>query len=151
MTAKGNTVRLPTEEETRQAQESSRTLAKYTDAERVSVSLRGSNGETDDLVLPGHVLQILLDALAEMAQGNAISLVPYHQEIGTQQAAGILNVSRPHLVKLLENGTIPFHKVGSHRRVLLRDLLAYQEQQVKQRSEALDELASLSQQNNMGY
>jgi hypothetical protein len=54
-------------------------------------------------------------------------------------------------VKLLENGTIPFHKVGSHRRVLLRDLLAYQEQQVKQRSEALDELASLSQQNNMGY
>lgn len=149
--ASSSQLHLPTEEETRQAEESSRTLAKYADAERVTVSLRAGKNQKDNLILPGHVLQILLDVLAEMAKGNAISLVPYHQEIGTQQAANILNVSRPHFVKLLESGEIPFHKVGSHRRVLLRDLLEYQQQLTQDRANTLDELAQLSQQNNMGY
>lgn len=87
----------------------------------------------------------------KMAQGNAISLVPRHQEIGTQEAANLLNVSRPFLVGLLEDGKIPFHKVGSHRRVRLMDVLAYQESIDEQRRDALDELTALSQQEGMGY
>lgn len=144
-------VHLPTPAEVEQAKESSRTLSKYTDVDRVQLSLRGCNGEADDLVLPGHVLQILLDVLSEMSKGNAISLIPHHQEISTQEAANLINVSRPFLVGLLENGEIPFRKVGAHRRVLLVDVLAYKERIDNLRTEALDELAALSQEEGMGY
>lgn len=144
-------VHLPTPAEVEEAKLSSRTLSKYADVDRVQLSLRGSNGESDDLVLPGHVLQILLDVLSEMSQGNAISLIPYHQEISSQEAANLLNVSRPFLVQLLEKGEIPFRKVGAHRRVKLNDLLAYKEKTDEQRNQALDELTQLSQDEGMGY
>lgn len=144
-------VHLPTQADVEQAKISSRTLSKYADVERVQLALRGSNGETDDLVLPGHVLQILLDVLSEMSRGNAISLIPRHQELSTQEAANLLNVSRPFFVGLLENGEIPFHKVGAHRRVRLTDVLEYKDRNDQQRTQALDELAALSQEENMGY
>ena len=146
-----NIVHLPTPAEVEQAKQTSRTLSKYTDVDRVQMSLKGSNGETDKLVLPGHVLQLLLDVLSEVSQGNAVSLIPHHQEVSTQEAASLLNVSRPFLVGLLEKGELPFRKVGSHRRVLLTDVLAYKEKTEKQRNQALDELASLSQDEGMGY
>lgn len=144
-------VHLPTQAEVEQAKISSRTLSKYADVDRVQLSLRGSNGESDDLVLPGHVLQILLDVLSEMSKGNAISLIPHHQEVSTQEAANLLNVSRPFLVGLLEKGDIPFRKVGAHRRVLLTDILAYRDKTEQLRTQALDELAALSQEEDMGY
>jgi excisionase family DNA binding protein len=144
-------VHLPTQTEVEQAKISSRTLSKYANVDRVQLSLRGSNGESDDLVLPGHVLQFLLDVLSEMSKGNAISLIPHHQEVSTQEAANLLNVSRPFLVGLLEKGDIPFRKVGVHRRVLLTDVLAYQEKTEQLRTQALDELAVLSQEEDMGY
>tara|TARA_R110002072_G_scaffold271208_2_gene431166 strand:- start:10851 stop:11303 length:453 start_codon:yes stop_codon:yes gene_type:complete len=144
-------VHLPTVAEMEQAKVSSRTLSKYADVDRVQLSLRGSNGESDDLVLPGHVLQILLNVLSEMSRGNAISLIPYHQEISTQEAANLLNVSRPFLVGLLEQNKIPFRKVGAHRRLLLQDLLDYKELIEQSRSQTLDELARLSQDEGMGY
>ena len=146
-----NVVYLPTQAEVEQARISSRTLSKYADEERVQLSLRGSDGGSDDLVLPGHVLQILLDVLSEMSRGNAISLIPHHQEVSTQEAANLLNVSRPFLVGLLEKGKIPFRRVGAHRRVLLTDVLAYREKTEQLRTNALDELAALSQDENMGY
>ena len=142
---------LPTPQEIEQAKQSSRTLSKYANAERVQLSLRGSNGQSDDLILPGPVLQILLDVLAEIAKGNAISLVPMHQELSTQDAAHLLNVSRPFLVGLLEKGEIPFRKVGAHRRVYLRDVMTYKEGTDQQRNKTLDALAALSQQEGMGY
>jgi len=144
-------VHLPTPGEIEEAKVSSRTLAKYADTDRVHMTLRGSNGESDELVLPGHVLQMLLTVLSEMSQGNAISLIPRHQELSTQEAASLLNVSRPFLVGLLEKGEIPHHKVGSHRRVRLEDVLAYKENVDRQRIDALDRLTELSQQEDMGY
>src|SRR5699024_344768 len=119
-----NVVHMPSAQEVEQARASSRTLSKYTDVERVQLTLRGSNGETDEMVLSGAILQLLLDVLAEMSKGNAVSLIPHHQEVSTQEAANLLNVSRPFLVGLLEQGDIPFRKVGTHRRVLLTDILA---------------------------
>lgn len=142
---------MPTQAEMEQAKISSRTLSKYADADRVQMSLRGSNGETDELVLPGHVIQILLDVLSEMSRGNAISLIPHHQELSTQEAANLLNVSRPYLVGLLEKGELPFRKVGSHRRVLLTDVLSYKESIDQRRRKALAELTALSQDEDMGY
>lgn len=142
---------LPTPEDVQQAKESSRTLSRYAAMDRVQMTLKGSGGETDELILPGQVMQVLLDVLAEMSKGNAISLIPRHQEISTQEAADLLNVSRPFLVGLLEKGDIPFRKVGSHRRVLLTDVLTYKERTEQQRYHALEELADLSQRQNMGY
>lgn len=142
---------LPNPDEVEQAKVSSRTLSKYAGVDRVQLSLKVDNQPTEDLILPGHVLQILLEVLSEMSKGNAISLVPHHHELSTQEAANLLNVSRPFLVALLEQGEIPFRKVGTHRRVLLKDVMAYKERTDQQRKASLDELTALSQKEGMGY
>lgn len=151
MSNSNNIIQLPTEQDMEQAKESSRTLSKYASADRVRLNIKGSNKESDELVLPGHVVQLLLDILSEMGQGNAISILPIHAELSTQEASNIMNVSRPYLVKLLEEGNIPFHKVGSHRRVLAKDLIDFKKSIDEKRNEALDELASMSQELDMGY
>ena len=86
-----------------------------------------------------------------MADGKGISVVPTDASISTQQAADRLTVSRPHLIKLLEGGVIPFKKVGSHRRILLEDLLAYEARQKAVRRERLQFLAGQAQELNLGY
>lgn len=146
-----NILHLPTSDEVEQAKDSSRTLSKYADADRVQLSIKANSGESDDLVLPGHVVQLLLQVLSETSQGNAISLIPRRQELTTQEAANILNVSRPFLVSLLEKGEINFRKVGAHRRVFLKDILEYKGRVFKERSKTLDELTALSQEEGMGY
>lgn len=146
-----NIVHLPTQPEVEEAKISSRMLSKYADADRVQMTLKASNGQADDLVLPGPVLQMLLDILSEMARGNAISLMPIHHELSTQEAANLLNVSRPHLVSLLEKGDLPFRKVGSHRRVQAKDVLEYKTRVDQLRLATLNELTAFSQEQGMGY
>jgi excisionase family DNA binding protein len=93
------------------------------------------------LTLPPRVFDILARVVEEMARGNVVSIVPVHHELTTQEAADLLNVSRPHVVKLLENGEIPFHLVGTHRRVRFYDVMAYREKRTARRRTALRELA----------
>jgi len=97
------------------------------------------------VTLPAPALDLLLRILREMAQGNAITLVPHHAELTTQQAADALNVSRPHFIKLLERGVVPFHKVGTHRRILFRDVAAYKRRIEAESEAALEKLTALSQ------
>ncbi len=95
--------------------------------------------------LPPIIGLLLMDALKETEAGNALTLVPVETEITTQQAADLLNVSRPYLVTLVENGTLPARMVGKHRRLALRDVLAYKADHFAKRSKVLDEMLALDQ------
>ena len=97
--------------------------------------------------IPPSVYDVLARVVHHMARGDAISLVPYHQTLTTQQAAELLNMSRPSLVKLLDEGKIPFTREGpgKHRRVLLRDVLDYRARRSTERRASLDRMAEMSQ------
>jgi excisionase family DNA binding protein len=128
------------------ASELSRLLAQRPQADRARVQLDGI-----DLILPRHALVLLRDVLTEMAQGNAVTIVPTHAELTTQEAANLLNVSRPHLVKLLVERNIPFTRTGSHRRIRYQDLMAYKERRDRESREAIDALTKQAQELDMGY
>lgn len=95
--------------------------------------------------LPHSVYGILRNVVHYMAQGVPMQILPVHAELTTQEAADLLNVSRPFLVGLLEKGTMPYRMVGKHRRVRLEDLLVHRDQRDSERLKLLDDIASESQ------
>jgi excisionase family DNA binding protein len=103
------------------------------------------------LKIPTKAFELFIDILRNMAEGKSITLLPSDAALSTQQAADMLHVSRPHLVKLLEAGRIPYTKVGSHRRVTMQDIVTYEQNLKKIRSEQLDFLAQQAQDLNLGY
>jgi excisionase family DNA binding protein len=144
----------PSEADSLAARESSRRLAPYLAKKRkvrVQVVSEEGRAEEEPLVLPAPVLDLLFAILTEMAEGNAVTLIPIHAELTTQRAADLLNVSRPFLVELLEKGEIPHRKVGTHRRILFRDLMEYKQRSEASRRKALDELVAQAQEEDMGY
>jgi excisionase family DNA binding protein len=107
--------------------------------------------EEQPLELPAGAVALLMEILEAMAAGRGVTIIPENAELTTVQAADVLNVSRPFLVRLLEKGAIPFHKVGKHRRIRMDDVMAYKEDIDRKREAALDELARLAQEHDMGY
>lgn len=140
---------LPTQQDAELARTSSRLLAACI-GHGSTARLRVVDGD-GEIEVPVAALRMLVDILAHMAEGSAISLVPIHAELTTQQAADFLGVSRPHLVKLVEQGALLHHKVGSHRRIFFRDLLEYRRTRMVQSHAALEALAEQAQKLGMGY
>ena len=138
----------PTEAETKLAKECgpalSRLLKKHTRRLRVQF-------DHQTISIPASAVRLLASILNEMAHGNAVALTPIHAELTTQQAADLLNVSRPHVVRLIEEGAIPARMVGTHRRVRFADVMQYKRQNRDARLNALEELSTQAQELNMGY
>ena len=144
----------PTPDDTRLAQESSRRLARLLGARKKNVRFRiqPDDEPEETIAIPLPAFRLLAEILAEMAKGNAVTLIPIHAELTTQQAADLLNVSRPYLIDLLEKGQIPHRKVGTHRRVLFQDVLAYKQRTEAARLKALEALSALDQERGgLGY
>lgn len=101
-------------------------------------------GETCELEVPRDAVEVLAQVLAHLADGQAVSIVATDDELTTQQAADLANVSRPYLIKLLDEGKIAYRKVGKHRRILTAAMLAYLAKDNAMRLAAADELTRLS-------
>jgi len=144
----------PTPDDTRLAQESSRRLARLLGARKKNVHFRiqPDDEPEETIAIPLPAFRLLAEILAEMAKGNAVTLIPIHAELTTQQAADLLNVSRPYLIELLEKGQIRYRKVGTHRRVLFQDLMAYKHKTDAAGLKALEELSAFDQElGGMGH
>ena len=143
----------PSPEEITAAREAARRLSKVGGSRR-SVSFvvesqeaekagpRQGSAEAEPITLPANIFKSIIKLLAEMGNGNAVQVVPVQAELTTQQAADLLNVSRPHLIKLLEQEMIPFRKVGTHRKILARDLFQYRDRTDLARREGLTKMVA---------
>jgi excisionase family DNA binding protein len=143
---------IPKEREIALANQSSKELAAIIPkkGKDIQVIIKTAKGESD-ITLPFSAIKLLHQILIQMAEGNAVTLIPTHAELTTQEAANLLNVSRPFLIKLLEKGEIPFHKTGTHRRIKFIDLLKFKSQHERKGEQALSELTKQAQELNMGY
>ncbi|NVZ84167.1 helix-turn-helix domain-containing protein [Pseudomonas yamanorum] len=144
---------LPLEKEVEAAVQGQRKLASLlsTKFETQRIDIFDKEDKPHSLVLPTSALRLLVDILGELAIGNAVKVVPVHAELTSQEAADLLNVSRPHLVKMLEEGAIPFTKTGRHRRIRFSDLMAFKQRREDESQEAMDALAQQAQELGMGY
>jgi excisionase family DNA binding protein len=143
----------PNESETRLAREATQALSRlvrHDTALRIEACGEGE-GERATCVLPAATVRLLVEILEQMAVGNAVTVIPVRAELTTQGAADILNVSRPFLVSLLEEGKLPFRKVGTHRRILYSDVMAYKRREDEARRGVLRELAKQAQELGLGY
>ncbi|MFJ1259806.1 excisionase family DNA-binding protein [Cupriavidus sp. CuC1] len=144
---------LPLEREVQVAVEGQRALAAYlaTQLETQHIQIFDEKNQAHRVELPTSALRLLVDILAELAEGNAVKVVPLHAELTTQEAADLLNVSRPHLVKLLETDALPYHKTGKHRRVRFADLMRFKAERDRASEQAMEALARQAQELNLGY
>jgi excisionase family DNA binding protein len=146
-------LKIPSPAASKEAKEALRALSAILKRKTPRTLQVKPEGETNALsvTVPREAFELFLEILGQMANGNAVTIVPVHAELTTQQAADVLNVSRPFLVKLVEEGKIPCRLVGTHRRIKMADLMAYKDADDAERKTALDELASEAQKHGLGY
>lgn len=137
---------MPTAQDTELAAQASQVLASKAEADvRVRVD------DNTEVMLPKAATRLLHYLLAQMSLGNAVTLIPIHAELTTQEAANYLNVSRPYLIKLLKAGRIPYHMAGTHRRIKFTDVEEHRKNVEKTSQDAMEELAKQAQELGMGY
>jgi excisionase family DNA binding protein len=144
----------PTAADVQLALESSRRLTKFLAAKpkkALRIRIEPENEPEESISIPIAAFRLLSSILTEMAKGNAVTLIPVHVELTTQQAADILKVSRPFLIEQLEKGVIPYRKVGTHRRIMFKDLMEFKQTMDHNRLKALEELSAVDQELGLGY
>ncbi len=143
---------VPSTKDVKLANDASRILATHSNKRKeLHIELRDGTKQVEHMVLPPSVVRMVQQILTEMAQGNAITVMPMNAELTTQEAADFLGVSRPFLVKQLESGIIDYRKVGTHRRVSVKKLLEYKYATDYARQKTLDELTAEAQRLGLGY
>ena len=135
---------IPSDRDAALADRAGRKLAAWGDGTD-PVPARFGADTAESIEIPTAAVRLLKEILDEMAHGNGVALTPLHSELTTRQAADLLQVSRTHLVQLLDDGRIPCRKVGAHRRVRARDILDFRRETESGRRKALDELTAVDQ------
>lgn len=145
--------KLPTREEALLARACSQGLSAVIDtrSEAQEITLTDREGVAHKVAIPVSALRMFVELLTELGEGNMVKLVPIHAELTTQEAADLLNISRPTLIRLLDDGELVYHRVGNRRKILFSDLQAYKKTLEEKRLAALDEMSSLDQDLGMGY
>lgn len=148
--------RLDSKEEIELAKAAQRCIVSaldYSRAVNIAIGEDGVEQLEDSAIwrLPPKVLRLIADLLGSLAQGKAVAIVPKELDVTTQEAAMFLSVSRPYLVRLLEEGKMPYHKVGTHRRIRFEDLILYKQERTKISGDALQELVDQAQELGLGY
>jgi len=145
--------KLPSEEEAALARLSSQELSAVleTRAKTQKISMTDRQGVIHNVDIPVSALRLLIDVLTELGDGNSIKFIPIGAEMTTQEAADMLNVSRPTLIRMLDNAEIPYHRTGNRRKLRYTDVVAYRERTRAARISALDELSALDQELGLGY
>jgi excisionase family DNA binding protein len=137
---------LPSEDESLLAKETSRVLASHLhESDPMRLDIVEGSKPAGTLTLPASAVRLLVRILEEMARGNAVTVIPVHAELTTQEAADLLNISRPSFIQLLDEGKIEFRRIGTHRRVRFEALMAHKRQIEAERRAALAELAAYDQ------
>ena len=137
---------LPSEADAGIAKETSRLLAtRLKKGGPIQLRILGGSSKQTTVKLPAPAVGLLVRMLEEMARGNAVTIMPVHSELTSQEAADMLNISRPSLIQLLDEGKIEYRKVGTHRRVRFESLMKYRRQVEAARRAALEELAAYDQ------
>ena len=127
-------------------------LAGHSDAvASLQLSVADQPSDPQVIALPPPAVSLLYEILAELANGHVVTVAAPHSELTSQQAADLLNVSRPYLVGLLEKRAIPFRRVGNRRRVRLTDVLAYRRREELERQQILDELTAEAEHLGLDY
>lgn len=147
------TTRTPSQEEAALAKLCSQELAGIlaTNGDEQNFSFTDKSGKTHDIVLPKPALNLFIEVLTQLGEGNIVQITPIHAELTTQQAADMLNMSRPSLIKLLDEEVIPFSRTGNRRKVAYADVMTYKESLLEKRLASLDALSALDQEIDMGY
>ncbi len=116
----------------------------------LAATLLSAGGEAVEL--PRSVREALVRVVSEFTRGNAVTVLPVHAELTTQEAADLLTVSRPYLIGLVDQGALPCTRtVGNHRRLLLADVLAYKRARDAERRAALDEMSAEAERLGLRY
>ncbi|MFL7020110.1 excisionase family DNA-binding protein [Vibrio cyclitrophicus] len=119
------------------------------EAQRINVV--DKSGKTHEITIPVSALNMMIEVLTQLGQGNSVSITPILTELTTQEGADMLNMSRPTFIKLLDSGDIPFSRTGNRRKVAYADLMEYKHRLEENRLTALAELSALDQEMDMGY
>ncbi|MBJ7556412.1 helix-turn-helix domain-containing protein [Marinomonas spartinae] len=146
-------IRIPSQEEAALAKLCSQELAGVlaTNGDEQSFSFTDKLGNTHALTLPKPALTLFIEVLTQLGEGNIVQITPIHAELTTQQAADMLNMSRPTFIRLLDEKIIPFSRTGNRRKVSYSDVMKYKEELLANRLASLEELSALDQESDMGY